>query len=512
MQRARQSVQGLLRVLVLSLCVVAVARHAIGDPAIYEVGSDPALGFNLISWWNFDNSSTPNVDEGVAVWQNAVQTLYDAGFREVSISPVRYFDTTTFSIAQTSGQGPLLTSIDAGVAKAKQLGMRVTINPFVEPSGSSNWRGTYDPTGSAATTFWNDYQNYMVAVAQIAQAHNVDAMTIGTELKAMNDDASNASHWTSVINAVSGAYQGPLGYSANWDDYRNPRLTSAIWQNPKISFIGIDSYFNNLLYDYYKYQNPSLTTTQITTMVNNATNPIQSYPDPAFINLMTAAWNKMLDVDSPTVNSGGHTYFNLDGILPFAASLGKKVQFTEQGYLYYNNSSASPQTTSGSIDTAEQRMAFQGLINALDGRGSTLQAADIWQWYMDGSGGSQWNIDNTPPLDQPNNQALAQMLSSFVGTAVYPLAGDFNRDGVVDMSDYIVWRENVGQHVSAYSGADGDGNGMVDANDYSIWRSHFGGAAAGESLAATVPEPTAFCLLISCVLMLVGRSRGVRSH
>ena len=295
---------------------------ALRDPAIYEVGSDPALGFNLISWWNFDNSGTPNVDEGVAVWQNAVQTLYDAGFREVSISPVRYFDTTTFSIAQTSGQGPLLTSIDAGVAKAKQLGMRVTINPFVEPSGSSNWRGTYDPAGTAATTFWSDYQNYMVAVAQIAQAHNVDAMTIGTELKAMDDDANNASHWSSVINAVSGVYQGPLGYSANWDDYRNTSLTSSIWQNPKISFIGIDSYFNNLLYDYYKYQNPSLTTTQITTMVNNATNPIQSYPDQSFIDLMTAAWNKMLDVDSPTVSSGGHTYFNLDGILPFAASLG----------------------------------------------------------------------------------------------------------------------------------------------------------------------------------------------
>ena len=92
-------------------------------------------------------------------------------------------------------------------------------------------------------------------------------------------------------------------------------------------------------------------------------------------------------------------------------------------------------------------MAFQGLINALDGRGSTLQAADIWQWYMDGSGGSLWNIDNTPPIDQPNNQALAQMLSSFVGTAVYPLAGDFNRDGVVDMRDYVMWRDNLGKNV-----------------------------------------------------------------
>jgi hypothetical protein len=485
-----------MRGFAIALCIAGATRVASANPAVDELGSDPALGFNLISWWNFDNAATPNVDEGVAVWQNAVQTLYDAGFREVSISPVRYFNTTTFSIAQSSGQGPLLTSIDAGVAKAKQLGMRVTINPFVEPSGSSNWRGTFDPTGTAATTFWSDYQNYMVSVAQIAQAHNVDAMTIGTELKAMNDDANNASHWTSVINAVDSVYQGPLGYSSNWDDYRNANLTSAIWNNPKIDFIGIDSYFNNLLYDYYKYQNPSLTTTQITTMVNNATNPIQTYPDQAFTDLMTAAWNKMLDVDSPTVTSGGHTYFNLDGILPFAASLGKKVQFTEQGYLYFNNSSAAPQTTSGSVDTAEQRMAFQGLINALDGRGSTLQAADIWQWYMDGSGGSQWNIDTTPPLDQPNNQALALMLQQFVGTATLPMAGDYNRDGVVDAQDYVVWRSSLGKYVLQYSGADGDGDGIIDANDFDVWRSHFGNeSGGGAGLSAAVPEPEAYSLL-----------------
>src|SRR3954447_19498134 len=96
------------------LYTAGLSPSVFANPAVYEIGSDPALGFNLISWSNFDNSGTPNVDEGVAVWQNAVQTLYDAGFREVSISPVRYFNTTTFSIAQTSSQGPLLTSIDAG--------------------------------------------------------------------------------------------------------------------------------------------------------------------------------------------------------------------------------------------------------------------------------------------------------------------------------------------------------------------------------------------------------------
>src|SRR6478736_3662680 len=203
------------------LAVFGFAHRAGANPAVYEPGSDPTVGFNLISWWNFDNTSTPAVDEGVSVWQNAVQSAYGAGFREISISPVRYFDLTTFAIAPTSGRGPELTSIDAAVVRAKQLGMRVTLNPFVEPNGSSNWRGTYNPAGGAGTTFWNDYQNYLVAVAQIAQNRGADAMTIGTELKAMDDDNNNAAHWSSVINAVDNVYHGSLGYAANWDDYRN---------------------------------------------------------------------------------------------------------------------------------------------------------------------------------------------------------------------------------------------------------------------------------------------------
>src|SRR4051794_19922503 len=176
------------------MAAVGALQRVAANPAVYESGTDPAVGFNLISWWNFDNTNTAGVDEGVSVWQNAVQSVYDAGFREVSISPVRYFDLTSFAIATTSGRGPELTSIDAAVVRAKQLGIRVTLNPFVEPNGSSNWRGTYNPSGAAGTTFWNDYQNYLVSVAQIAQARGADAMTIGTELKAMDDDNNNAAH------------------------------------------------------------------------------------------------------------------------------------------------------------------------------------------------------------------------------------------------------------------------------------------------------------------------------
>lgn len=54
------------------------------------------------------------------------------------------------------------------------------------------------------------------------------------------------------------------------------------------------------------------------------------------------------------------------------------------------------------------------------------------------------------------------------------LEGDFNRDGIVDNSDYIVWRRASGSTVPNFQGADGSGNGIVDQADYDIWRANFG--------------------------------------
>jgi hypothetical protein len=154
-------------------------------------------------------------------------------------------------------------------------------------------------------------------------------------------------------------------------------------------------------------------------------------------------------------------------------------------------------------------MAFNGLLNALDDRGDKFKALDIWQWGMPGSDGSLWNI-NTVNANQPNNTALAQYLASYLATKVLPMAGDYNRDGIVDMRDYVVWRANEGAYVLQYSGADGDGNGSVDANDYDIWRSNFGlGGGGGAAVPGEVPEP-ATCWLFAAVVGCTSLGRMAR--
>jgi hypothetical protein len=202
---------------------------------------------------------------------------------------------------------------------------------------------------------------------------------------------------------------------------------------------------------------------------------------------MTDAWNHKLDTQ----------------ILPFAAArkggAGMPVVFTEVGFLPYNRTIRNPQNSSGqAVDTAEQIAAFNGLVNALDGRAGVFEAMHIWQWHMTGSDGSLWNIDPTLPANQPNNVPLGLWLSMFVNTDVLPLAGDYNRDGTVDAADYTLWRNSLGEFVANYHAADGNGNGIIDEADYETWKVNFGATESGGSMAPeAVPEPSSAWTLLS---------------
>jgi hypothetical protein len=77
--------------------------------------------------------------------------------------------------------------------------------------------------------------------------------------------------------------------------------------------------------------------------------------------------------------------------------------------------------------------------------------------------------------------------------------GDYNVDGVVDSSDFVVWRKTFGSSVTPYSGADGSGNGVIDQPDHHVWMARFGRTLpgfGGSSLTAaarpaiTAPPPS----------------------
>jgi hypothetical protein len=95
-------------------------------------------------------------------------------------------------------------------------------------------------------------------------------------------------------------------------------------------------------------------------------------------------------------------------------------------------------------------------------------------------------------------------------------AGDFNEDGKIDAADYIVWRKQMGQQVTAWDGADGNGDGMVTSADYDVWRRNFGKTipGAGSGAQSSVPEASSLLLMLlaSCGTWLAARTARRRSQ
>jgi|GEM_PF-2752311 len=91
----------------------------------------------------------------------------------------------------------------------------------------------------------------------------------------------------------------------------------------------------------------------------------------------------------------------------------------------------------------------------------------------------------TPPTQQAGNNdrhiEWIPILSASSG-----LAGDYNADGLVDASDFTVWRDNILATVSLDDflqiAGDYNGDGTVDGDDYALWRENFGTASRQATL------------------------------
>lgn len=97
-----------------------------------------------------------------------------------------------------------------------------------------------------------------------------------------------------------------------------------------------------------------------------------------------------------------------------------------------------------------------------------------------------------------------------VSLAVVGLAGDYNLDGQVNLADYTLWRDTLGQ-TGVGLAADGNGDTLVDAADYGVWKQNFGlSAAAGGLAAATVPEPASCLALLLLSIPFLAAHPAVR--
>jgi len=111
-----------------------------------------------------------------------------------------------------------------------------------------------------------------------------------------------------------------------------------------------------------------------------------------------------------------------------------------------------------------------------------------------------------------NRSWSALRLTQITPVASVPVTGDYNKNGVVDAADYVVWRSEYGQHASGLP-ADGYPDTYIDEYDYDVWRERFGntsGGAGSFGASAVVPEPSTFALLALVVAIGFSVPQGRR--
>ena len=119
---------------------------------------------------------------------------------------------------------------------AKELNMKVMLKPHLAYWGSRfSWRGDINFNSEKEwNIFFEDYKNWILVQAQIAEKYKADIFCIGVEYK---HSLRFEQKWREIISAIRGVYSGKLTYGANWDTYANVKF----WDD--LDYVGIQAYF-----------------------------------------------------------------------------------------------------------------------------------------------------------------------------------------------------------------------------------------------------------------------------
>jgi hypothetical protein len=85
--------------------------------------------------------------------------------------------------------------------------------------------------------------------------------------------------------------------------------------------------------------------------------------------------------------------------------------------------------------------------------------------------------------------------------------GDYNNNGIVDASDYVLWRDHSGTAFQLQNEVTSTTPGQVTVEDYNAWRTRFGNNS-GSGSGAAVPEPG--CWLLFAISAMVAGVHGRR--
>lgn len=128
------------------------------------------------------------------------------------------------------------------IKQAKDLGLRVLLFPVVLPwrPGPDDWRGSLRPANRDA--FFENYGQFILRHADMAEALGVDGYSIGSELISLEGKGkfaeADTAGWRRIVRSVRAHFGGRITYSANWDHYNTLRVID------ELDFVGLTAYYS----------------------------------------------------------------------------------------------------------------------------------------------------------------------------------------------------------------------------------------------------------------------------
>jgi len=170
----------------------------------------------------------------------SIKAVKDLGTNWVAVIPTWYQDKCSTNRIYPTENSPSDASVKHVIEEARALGMKVMLKPHLDVIDTSEggFRGEImcatDPEWDA---WFNNYRDFIVHYAKMAEETKCEMFCIGTELTSVATIKEDK--WkTVVIPPIKEAYKGQLTYAANWhDEYQYVKF----WD--KMDYVGIDAYF-----------------------------------------------------------------------------------------------------------------------------------------------------------------------------------------------------------------------------------------------------------------------------
>lgn len=264
--------------------------------------------------------------------QNPMPALKSIGINYISIQPFAIFNKNQPDIEY--GGYLWWGERKEGLIKSIELARKEHLAILLKPQlwAYNQWVGdlTFDNEVDWMV-FEQNYRNYILPMAKLADSMQVELFAVGTEVKLFA--LQRPQFWRSLIDEVRTIYSGKLVYAANWDAYS----LISFWD--ALDYVGIDAYF-----------------------------PLTKKKKPS-VEQLKKAWQ-------PT----------LDSLTTFYENWQRPILFTEFGYMSLEGCAYKAwlleQNKAAKLSEQAQANALQALLEVF-GAKSWWAGGFQWKWYAD---------------------------------------------------------------------------------------------------------------------------------